>query len=235
MSWSNFGFIFGPIIGGQLAHWGGLSSLGLSFGSGRKPNSASSSVGLGGQHTWAAAPYIFSVAAFAADLLVLHSLPKPPSSSSISSSSSSSSSSPSPSPTAKTVRTISREREFSGSGGRREGKEQREVSDAKIALTHSGNSSSSGSSGDSSVLQSLPFLLHLKFAFQTGNTIYESLFAQHLEVQLGVTQQQLGWLLGMVGVLAASVNGVVVPALVRTDKGRKDKGRGRWFLMAGCW
>jgi len=57
---------------------------------------------------------------------------------------------------------------------------------------------------------SLTWLLHVKFAFQVGNAIYESLFAQHLKDRLSTSSQTLGWLLGLVGLEAAFVNGVLV-------------------------
>ena len=59
-------------------------------------------------------------------------------------------------------------------------------------------------------LPSLIWLLHVKFAFQIGNAIYESLFGQHLKDRLGTSSQDLGWLLGFVGLEAAMVNGVLV-------------------------
>ena len=59
-------------------------------------------------------------------------------------------------------------------------------------------------------LPSLSWLLHFKFAFQVGNALYESLFAQHLKDRLGTSAQELGWLLGLCGLEAAFVNGVWV-------------------------
>ena len=53
-------------------------------------------------------------------------------------------------------------------------------------------------------------------------------------MQLGVTQQQLGWLLGLVGLLAACVNGVVVPALMRLNASAAGADKGKWLLMATC-
>lgn len=87
--------------------------------------------------------------------------------------------------------------------------------------THAGNRASklnvgrvsrstAASSRGSSVQPSLTWLLHVKFSFQVGNAIYESLFAQHLKDRLGTSSQDLGWLLGMVGLEAAAVNGILV-------------------------
>ena len=75
-----------------------------------------------------------------------------------------------------------------------------------------GNSSIGGSNSSSSSLPqpSLWWLLHVKFSFQIGNAIYESLFGQHLKDMLGTSSQDLGWLLGLVGLEAAVVNGVLV-------------------------
>jgi hypothetical protein len=65
-------------------------------------------------------------------------------------------------------------------------------------------------SGTGPLQPSLTWLLHVKFAFQVGNAIYESLFAQHLKDRLSTSSQTLGWLLGLVGLEAAFVNGVLV-------------------------
>lgn len=67
-----------------------------------------------------------------------------------------------------------------------------------------------GRAGLDPVLPSLSWLLHIKFAFQVGNALYESLFAQHLKDRIGTSAQDLGWLLGWCGLEAAFVNGVWV-------------------------
>ena len=86
------------------------------------------------------------------------------------------------------------------------------------SISNTGGSTSSRYEGNSTTpaqpreqhLPSLIWLLHVKFAFQIGNAIYESLFGQHLKDRLGTSSQDLGWLLGFVGLEAAMVNGVLV-------------------------
>lgn len=40
-------------------------------------------------------------------------------------------------------------------------------------------------------------LLYIKFSFQVGNTMFESLFAQHMQDNLGLTGKDIGFLLGI--------------------------------------
>ena len=82
--------------------------------------------------------------------------------------------------------------------------------------------------GDNDSNPSLFFLLHCKFAFQISNTIYETLFAQHLQQRLQATPEQLGWMMSTVGLQAALVNGVIVPKLISNER------NSNWFLMILC-
>lgn len=75
---------------------------------------------------------------------------------------------------------------------------------------------------------SLFFLLHIKFAFQISNTIYETLFAQHLQKRLQATPEQLGWMMSTVGLQAAVVNGLVVPRLISSERDSN------WLLLVLC-
>ena len=80
----------------------------------------------------------------------------------------------------------------------------------------------------SSSRPSLFYLLHVKFAFQISNTIYESLFAQHLQQRLRATPEQLGWMMSAVGLQAALVNGMVVPRLISNERDSN------WVLLILC-
>ena len=75
---------------------------------------------------------------------------------------------------------------------------------------------------------SLSYLLHIKFAFQISNTIYETLFAQHLQQRLQATPEQLGWMMSTIGLQAAFVNGLVVPRLISNER------NSNWVLLIVC-
>jgi predicted MFS family arabinose efflux permease len=75
---------------------------------------------------------------------------------------------------------------------------------------------------------SLFYLLHVKFAFQISNTIYESLFAQHLQQRLKASAETLGWMLSAVGLQAAVVNAFVVPFLIAQE------GKSNWYWLVLC-
>ena len=166
----------GPIIGGQL---GGLGQTGTGDLGQNARSSRIVGEGLPGflLPTWvrAAAPYIFSVLAFAADLLVLRTLPNPPLALSAPVSTSVSTSAPPRAPVAEGSDTTADKE-----------KEKDSDSDNNTPIYSTATAADRDSKGDDSkdkgvtsqgrgtqsVLMSLPFLLHLKFAFQSGNTIY---------------------------------------------------------------
>lgn len=53
---------------------------------------------------------------------------------------------------------------------------------------------------------SLYHMLHLKFAYQVGNTLFESLFAQHCKNMMDLSSANIGYLLGYCGTLSAISN-----------------------------
>lgn len=83
---------------------------------------------------------------------------------------------------------------------------------AKEALTSSQINQPSAISGNkpstanNSSNHELFHYLHIKFAFQVGNTFFEAMFAQHSQKQFKFTTSQTGMLLGWCGTLSAITN-----------------------------
>lgn len=64
---------------------------------------------------------------------------------------------------------------------------------------------------------SLFHYLHLKFAFQIGNALFESLLAQHSQAMMGLTSGALGLVLSWTGVASAMTNLFILKALARWE------------------
>jgi len=70
------------------------------------------------------------------------------------------------------------------------------------------NNNDKSSSNLSSIILDHSFLqyLHIKFAFQMGNSLFESLFTQHARTQLGLKGSSIGLLLSFSGLISAFTN-----------------------------
>jgi MFS family permease len=89
--------------------------------------------------------------------------------------------------------------ELSSSNGSQAGKEE-----STPASVQSGKPQSSSCSPGVSVKEK--YILHLRFFFQFTNSIYETLFVQRMNSELGITSQTIGWLLSSLGVISVMVN-----------------------------
>mmetsp|Transcript_21764 Transcript_21764/g.19833 ORF Transcript_21764/g.19833 Transcript_21764/m.19833 type:complete len:354 (-) Transcript_21764:241-1302(-) len=61
-------------------------------------------------------------------------------------------------------------------------------------------------------------ILILKFIFQTGNFVYESLFAQQLQDKLMLSPKAIGWFFSLSGATSTFVNGYLMPKLFHSSR-----------------
>lgn len=78
--------------------------------------------------------------------------------------------------------------------------------------------SSKSNSSEASRIIELHEALVLKFLFQCGNMMYDSLYAQQLHDRLGLTPGGIGSLFSLSGAIAALVNGYIMPVVVSEFK-----------------
>jgi MFS family permease len=85
-----------------------------------------------------------------------------------------------------------------------------------ISTSKSISDSATGASTLTS-LQSAPIyhFLHLKFAFQIGNSLFEALLPQYSAMTLGLTSRSIGGILSYAGLLSVLSNIYILPALPR--------------------
>lgn len=59
--------------------------------------------------------------------------------------------------------------------------------------------------------------MHLKFAFQLNNTLFESMFAQHANDRLSLSSSVIGGLISLYGLLSAITNSIVLPKIIQNS------------------